>query len=171
MSTSDVPGFDPKHGDTLAAGCWAEHSDGSLIFILGVEKGTVYFDMYDTSEDPVVYYRDAMAEKAFKEEFSWEGGGRGKSKDRWTWHDKTPFAWDRVIKAGAKPGAHVAAGDLISAAERVANSRKLRGRRVDPEEFRHMAEDERSDLGPAATAIRRGLQAALDYLDNVNRRR
>lgn len=29
MSTNDVPGANVAHFDTLAAGCWAEHDDGS----------------------------------------------------------------------------------------------------------------------------------------------
>lgn len=39
MSTNDVPGANPVNKDILAAGCWAEHADGSLLFVKGNEGG------------------------------------------------------------------------------------------------------------------------------------
>ena len=35
MSTNDVPGAKAANGDELAALNWAEHDDGSYIFVLG----------------------------------------------------------------------------------------------------------------------------------------
>lgn len=47
MSTNDVPGANPKNADVLAMGCWAEHEDGSLIFVESVEGGTVVYSIFD----------------------------------------------------------------------------------------------------------------------------
>lgn len=33
MSTQDVPGANRANRDQLASGCWAEHEDGSLLFV------------------------------------------------------------------------------------------------------------------------------------------
>lgn len=53
---------------------------------------------------------------------------KGKSKIRWTWHDKTPFPWDRVIKAGVRPGPRRAsAEDHLSEAARIAESMRDKG--------------------------------------------
>ena len=122
MSTNDVPGAKAANGDVLAMGCWAEHEDGSLILVESVEAGSVVYSIFDVAQEPPVEYRDAMPEQGFKTRFSWP------TKDviRWTWHDKTPFPWTRVMRdfpAGAK---HVTAKDHLSAAARVAESLQLR---------------------------------------------
>lgn len=125
MSTDDVPGYKPEHRDELAMGCWAEHADGSLIVVESTEGGRVVYSIFDTSLKPVTEFRDAMAEGAFKTQYSWKGKG-----DRWTWHDKTPFPWDRVIAAGARPGTRYAdVEDTLSEAERVRRMRmRMRNR-------------------------------------------
>jgi hypothetical protein len=87
---------------------------------------------------PIVEYRDAMPERDFKAAFSWKADTsklKGKAKSipqmEWTWHDKTRFPWERVIKEGAKDGMRYAsASDLRTAAERVADSLKLRAEKV-----------------------------------------
>lgn len=138
MSTNDVPGANPGNLDQLALGCWAESPDGSLIFVMSTEGGRVIYDVFDVQADgKVLTYRDAMPQKEFDVAFSWKadkakaGGKAAKVPDiRWTWHDKTPFPWDRVIKQGAKDGQqHASADDLISDAEKVRRSRdKVRGK-------------------------------------------
>jgi hypothetical protein len=140
MATQDVPGANPDNGDELHAGCWAEHDDGSLIFVEGAEGGNVVYSVFDMSKDPIVEYRDSMSEKSFKSTFS----AKGKVKDKWTWHDKTHFPWDRVIKKGFSDGPrHVSAEALLTAAERVAQSLRLRGKEV-ADDLRHRSEDVRA---------------------------
>lgn len=135
MSTNDVPGARPANRDQLAMGCWAEHEDGSLILVESTEGGRTIYSIFDVDKDPITEYRDAMNEGAFKQAFSW---APGKSKDeRWTWHDKTAFPWDRIIRDGARDGVrHASADDLLTAAERVRRSRELHaGRAVDADEI------------------------------------
>lgn len=143
MSTDEVPGANPANRDMLAMGCWAEHEDGSLILVKGVEAKVVY-EIYDVAVQPPVSYTDAMNESDFKKQFSWQPKD-GKTKDRWTWHDKTPFPWSRVMAAFAdrpRPG-YAAAEDQISAAARVAESLNLRGQRVREESIKHNTEEVR----------------------------
>lgn len=140
MSTNDVPGFKSSNNDVLAMGCWAESSDGSLIFVESVENGRVVYSMFDAAFTPILEYRDAMPEKDFKVAFSWKAD-RKPIKDKkasavpsdikWTWHDKTPFPWDRVIKQGAKDGLRFAsASDMLAQADKVAAS--VASNRQDP---------------------------------------
>lgn len=129
MSTNDVPGYNPKNSDALAMGCWAEHVDGSLIFVESTEANRVIYSLFDISKNPPIEYRDAMPEDNFKKNFSWDDNN--KKFDKWTWHDKTAFPWDRVIKAGVPDGGRFAMAEhQMSAAERVADSLKLYGARV-----------------------------------------
>lgn len=143
MSTNDVPGANPQNNDELAMGCWAEHSDGSLIVVESTEAGRVVYSIFDTSKTPIVEYRDAMPEVSFKKTFTWapeskanaattaKGKAAALAAIKWTWHDKTPFPWDKVIKQGATDGTKMAsASDLFTAAERVADSLKLRAGEV-----------------------------------------
>lgn len=126
MSTNDVPGANPDNDDELGVGCWAEHNDGSLIFVESTEADRVIYSMFDMAKTPIVEYRDAMPTASFEKTFS-----RDSVAGAWTWHDKTPFPWDRVIKGGAQDGArHAYARDTLNAAERVAESLRLRGERV-----------------------------------------
>ena len=161
MSTNDVPGFEPRNKDELANGAWAEHDDGSLLLVQSTEGGRVVYMMFDMSTEPITEYRDAMPEKGFKKTFSWNP--KDKDSIKWTWHDKTPFPWDRVIREGASPGMHyVSADDHISAAERVALARRLRAEDFDPEEHDH--EVEKKVKGKTGRRIIRALQQVIDEL-------
>jgi hypothetical protein len=156
MSTQDVPGANPANADKLATGCWAEHSDGSLIFVKGTENGTIVYEIYDTAQTPPVYYNDAMREDAFKRQFSFPPVGS--SSDKWTWHDKTHFPWDRVMKGITRPVPQPAdSADIITAAKRVADSLKLRAQTLQAEDVSHNAETLRS----AAKTIMSGIAQAL----------
>jgi len=137
MSHNDVPGLKDdsgrsKHNDELAMGCWAEHDDGSLIFVEGVEDGRVVYSVFDLSHEEVIEYRDSMSELGFKKAFSWASEDDDKVIDSpWIWHDKTPFPWDRVMAVGRPGGRPASADHLLSAAERVARSRKMHRRGFD----------------------------------------
>jgi len=139
-------------------GCWAEHEDGSLIFVEGVEAGSVVYSIFDVAVVPPVEYRDAMPEQGFKTRFSWSPGSGKPSTDKWTWHDKTPMPWDRVMRdfnAGAR---HVSAFEELNAAQRVAQSLDLRAQAV---RERHSA---RPTLQQAATKIMEGIGDAISSL-------
>lgn len=145
MSTHDVPGANPDNGDELAVGCWAEHDDKSLIFVSGNENSRVIYSVFDMSKDPILEYRDAMPESAFKKAYSWD---KKKGGEKWTWHDKTPFPWDRVIKHGATDGLKFAsAHDQLSAAARVARSLGLEAREYSAEADAHRVDQTRGKLG------------------------
>ena len=118
MSTNDVPGAKASNNDALAAGCWAEHSeDNTLIRVDDVEGKRVIFSVFDTAKDPMIEYRTALPEKEFKENFSWKPNDP--KSEKWIWHDKTAFPWDRLIGDGLTDGArYPSAGGLLSAASR-----------------------------------------------------
>lgn len=159
MSTHDVPGANPSNGDTLAMGCWAEHDDGSLVFVESTEQGRVIFSMFDTRSDPITEYRHALTEAEFKKRFTWNPDDD--DGVTWTWHDKTPFAWDRVIKAGARPGTRApSADDTISAAEKVAASLDARVTGRTGADFSHLAET----VGVIGNNIIKGIQDAITRL-------
>ena len=159
MSTYDCPGANPAYADELALGCWAENSDGSLIFVESTENGRVIYSMFDVSTDPITEYRDSMPEAGFKQTFSY---GVGVSNIQWVWHDKTPFPWDRIIRLGARDGVrHAHAQELLTAAQRVAASRKVYGQPIDPEHYTHLAEVKRSK--PARSIMTR-IQRAINEL-------
>lgn len=162
MSTNDVPGFDPAHRDELAMGCWAEHEDGSLLLVQSTEGGRVVYMMFDVT-DGVTEYRDAMPEKQFKDTFSWNSKSKKKVDVKWTWHDKTPFPFDRIIKAGAKDGVHFAsAEDQLSAAAKVAKSLQLRKAEFRASSVEHLME--KIKKGPTASRVIRAVQAAISEL-------
>lgn len=136
MSTNDVPGAKPQNADVLAMGCWAEADDGSLIFVEAVEAGKVVYSIFDLAQDPPVEYRDAMAEGGFKTVFSWPTD----TGDRWTWHDKTLFPWDRIMgefASGPRPASALA---QMTAAQRVATSLHLRGSNLARDRVRRTTE-------------------------------
>jgi hypothetical protein len=138
MSTNDVPGANPANRDELGVGCWAEHDDGSLIFVESTEGNRVIYSMFDMSKDPPIEYRDAMPETSFKKTFSYDARA---SNEKWVWHDKTPFPWDRIIKNGFSDGGRMPSADhIMSAAERVAESLRLRGANMRPQDLRHRAD-------------------------------
>lgn len=131
MSTNDVPGHNPVHKDKLAMGCWAEHADGSLILVESVEGGRIIYSVFNMAATPPVEYRDAMPQKGFEEHFSFTKKSKKKKDDLplggiWTWHDKTPFPWNKIIKEGAVDGIrHACVDDQLNAALRVAKARDL----------------------------------------------
>jgi hypothetical protein len=158
MSTNDVPGHNPANLDALAMGAWAEHEDGSLILVESNEGGRVIYSIFDISKTPIVEFRDAMPEVNFKREYSWDPARPG--AERWTWHDKTPFPWDRVIKEGARDGVRYAsARDQLTAAERVAEKLRLRG-----EEYDDRHDDRRDREMARVSTMMGGIQRALDEL-------
>lgn len=152
MSTNDVPGADPRNADELAMGCWAEHSDGSMILVESTEGNRVVYSIFDMAKEPPIEYRDAMPTVSFNSTFSWAASGKKSLNEKWTWHDKTPFPWDRIIKAGVKDGSRLPAAEYTlnaaerimesrerhrTAAERVAEELKLQGHELDRENFDH----------------------------------
>lgn len=156
MSTNDVPGANPTNGDSLRMGCWAEHEDKSMIFVESTELDRVVYSLFDVSRDPPLEFRDAMAEDEFKKTFSWPN----KTGEKWTWHDKTPFPWDRIMR-DFPAGTRVASASAMStAAARIAESLGLRGRRVEGEDIGHL----RDELRSATTIIDR-LQRALNRIN------
>lgn len=146
MSTNDVPGANPVNKDILATGCWAEFDDGSLLFVKGNEQKQVVYELYDISQSPPVSYQDAMEESAFKKQFSFPPIGN--SKDKLTWHDKTPFPWNRVMQSFSKPRPEFAdVQDTLSAAARVAASLRLRAHEVTEENIEPKTEQTRARRG------------------------
>lgn len=141
MSTFDVPGANPANNDELRMGCWAEHEDGSLIFVYSTEGDRVIYTMFDLAKDPIIEYRDSMNLKAFEKSFTWNSSKKNKVAEKWVWHDKTPFPWNRIIKDGAQDGVKIAsAAGMMTAAGRVAESLRLRGQAVKSKAYDHMVE-------------------------------
>lgn len=156
MSTHDVPGANPVNGDALAMGCWAEHSDGSLILVESTEGSRVIYSIFDMAKEPPIEYRDAMPEVSFHSTFSWANAGKRSLNEKWTWHDKTPFPWDRIIKNGARDGSRLPAAEHVlnaaerimesrtrhsaTAAQRVADELRLQGQELDRDNFGHRME-------------------------------
>jgi len=132
MSTHDVPGANPANNDQLKMGCWAEHEDGSLIFVESTEGERVVYSMFDIAKTPLLEYRDAMAKATFEKTFTYDpDDDLDPAKIVWTWHDKTPFDWNRVIRAGGQDGPrHASAEHTRTAAQRVAESLELRGDQI-----------------------------------------
>lgn len=151
MATNDVPGANPANLDLLSVGCWGEDRDGtSLIHVVGRENGSVVFQMYDLTNG--MFYQDAMIEAEFKRTFSVPPVGN--SIVPWTWHDKTSFPWNRVMKRFQRPAPqHADVLDQMSAAERVARHLNLRSRELREEDV----------ADPGAEPRRRGY-AIMDRL-------
>ena len=63
MSTTDVPGANPANRDELGVGSWAEHADGSLIFVESTEGDRVVYSMFDVSAEPVMTAAARVAER------------------------------------------------------------------------------------------------------------
>jgi hypothetical protein len=125
MSTNDVPGCNPNNSDELAMGCWAEAKDGSLLLIESVEGDRVIYSIFNTAVNPPMEYRDAMPLNGFEDHFSYCNNKKPLG-GVWTWHDKTPFPWDRVIRKGIADGTKfVNIDDQITAAARVIEARNL----------------------------------------------
>jgi hypothetical protein len=161
MSTNDVPGAVPSNNDELKMGCWAEHDDGSMIFVKSTEGDRVIYEMFDTSQDPIVVYTDAMPLKDFEKKFSYDP--KILAGQKWVWHDKTPMPWNKVIKAGARDGlGYASAADQLAAAARVAQSLGLAGKPIDPDQLAHLAD--KSTLAKDARTIIQKLQSAINTL-------
>ena len=129
MSTNDVPGYKKENNDELGVGCWGEHSDGSMIFVEGVESGKVVYSIFDLSNDPPLEYRDAMPSSGFKSHFSWDPDDD--DSIQWTWHDKSSFPWDKVM-ANFKDGQrYPSAEDQITSAKKVSRALRIKGRRLE----------------------------------------
>jgi hypothetical protein len=126
MATDEVPGHNPANQDKLHIGCWAEHEDGSLLYVEGMESGNVIYLIIDPTP-PAMQYRHALPEPTFKVRYSWDP--TKPKADKWTWHDKTAFPWDRVMKL-SKGEEFVDAEEQLSAARRVADSLKLKGEKL-----------------------------------------
>ena len=126
MSTTDVPGARAANHDVLAMGCWAEHDDGSLIFVESTEADTVVYSIFDVAITPVIEYRDAMPVTGFQARFSWRPDDDDDDDVKWTWHDKTPFPWERVMEHFPPGTRNASAKATMSAAQRVARSLDLR---------------------------------------------
>lgn len=158
--TNDVPGANPANFDSLKTGAWAEHDDGSLIFVKGVEGTKVIYEIYDLAQSPPVYYQDAMLEDDFKKAFSVPPTGT--SAEKWSWHDKTPFVWGKVMKTFDKPRPVSAdVHDMLSAAARVAQSLRLRAQKLTPEDVAPATEQ----TGPkAGSSIIERIQKAIAVL-------
>lgn len=174
MSTNDVPGANPTNADTLHMGCWGEHEDGSLIFVKSTEGDRVIYEMYDPNQTPILFFQDAMVEDGFKKKYSWDPTNPNKSFGKWTWHDKSAFPWDTVIKA-ARPGLqHASAADQLSAAQKVADALSDKPTAaqlvasavgatpspVDPAKLSHMLEN----MGPRGKFMMSKIQAAISML-------
>lgn len=158
MATQDVPGANPANKDILASGCWAEHDDGSLLYVKGTEGGQVVYEIYDLAQDPPVYYQDAMREAAFKKQFSYPPAGS--SPEKWTWHDKTPFPWAKVMKTFDKPRpVHADVHDTLSAAARVAQSLRLRAQKLTEDDVAPMTEQVRTKGRSILERFERALEA------------
>lgn len=161
MATSDVPGANKANIDELAAGAWAEHEDKSLLYVKGTENDQVVYELYDVAQDPPVYYQDAMRAQAFKDAFSFPPVGQ--SKEKWTWHDKTPFPWSRVMKTFDRPVPMPAdVHDTLTAAARVAESLRLKAQRLVKEQVAPNIEQEAPKVGGSGKRIIDRLQKALD---------
>ena len=159
MSTNDVPGAKPENRDVLAMGCWAEADDGSLIFVESVEAGKVVYSIFDMAQDPPIEYRDAMANGAFRSVFSWPTD----TGDKWTWHDKTPFPWDRVMedfKPAFRPASALA---TMTAAQRVAQSLHLHGEELARDRRRGQRRSTPESLERGRTVMER-IRAAMAEL-------
>lgn len=154
MSTNDVPGARAQNEDELAMGCWAEHEDGSLIFVENTEGDQVIYSMFDLSREPIMEWRDAMEEDEFKTTFSYPG----KSGEKWTWHDKTPFPWDRVIENFPQGARHASVNTIMTAAQRVAERLGLRGRRRSREDLTHMQDDIRGEAEQLISRLQRVIE-------------
>jgi len=163
MATHDVPGARAANHDELAMGCWAEHEDGTLIFVENTENDRVVYQIFELSQDPPLEYRDMMPIKGFKEKFSWDPSKP--KNDKLKWHDKSPFPWERVIKEGARPGArYPSAEHILTMAERIAESRGLSGESLKPEKYEHKTDRVFEVVGAAGEAIIDVIQNAVKKL-------
>lgn len=119
MATHSVPGKKPENQDVLARGCWAEHNDGSLLIVHGIEEGTVVYSLFGARTE----WSGRMEEDEFKTRYSFSERQDRDEAWRWLWHDKTPFPSERIVNAGMRSSENVK-----PAAQRVAEALGLRAR-------------------------------------------
>lgn len=163
MSTNDVPGARAANNDELGLGCWAEHEDGTLLFVESTEADRVIYSVFDTRKNPPMEFRDAMPEDGFKKHFSWDPNSKDDDQIKWTWHDKTPFPWDRIIEEGIPEGVrHASAQHLLTAAEKVAEKRDLIGKSVDEDDIKSRLS--KTIVGRVGRAVVSGIQSAISEL-------
>jgi hypothetical protein len=99
-----------------------------------------------------------MSEVSFKSTFSWKPGSQN---EKWTWHDKTPFPWDRIIKRGFPDGGRMPGAEhILTAAERVAESLRLKGAGI-AQDIRHRGEDTRKRVDMIWDKIGRALDELM----------
>lgn len=163
MSTNDVPGHRAENADQLAMGSWAEHEDGSLIFVQSVENKRVIYMLFDMRRMPPRRWQGAMDETKFKQHFSWDPKKAKKDPThfKWTWHDKKPFPWDNVMEEIDEEPLVQTEDEIKSAAERVAEALGLRAEAVRRADIEHQAEQVRPGTA-AGTEIMQRLRRALD---------
>lgn len=157
MSTNDVPGANAANNDELAMGCWAEHPDGSYLLVLSTENDEVIFSMFDTKDPTTPQYNDKLPKKEFEKHFSWDS--KNSNSIKWTWHDKTPFPWNLIIKAGAaKDGVMSSSADsqIKSAAAVMAKVLKMAKQDFNPDEFAHLMDKE------SPKSILKNIQSKID---------
>jgi len=78
-----------------------------------------------------VEYRASMLIGDFGRKFSVDPSKMSakKKQDSWTWHDKTPFPWEKIMQKGVREGLrHPSADQLLSQARRVEESAAKRVR-------------------------------------------
>jgi len=158
MSTYDVPGSNPANGDSLHPGCWAETDDDSLVYVEGVStnENSVIYSIFDlTDPNNPIEYRDSMPIDGFEELFK-------NSPDKWIWHDKTPFPWQRVM-AIFKDGNKIPSADqIISAAEKIAASRQLIKNKLKKDTFSHRVKN--TNITRSGSIIIDKIQRAINEL-------
>ncbi len=139
MSTNDVPGANKANFDKLSRGCWAEHADGSLIYVKDIdENDRVIFEILDLKASVApVHYSHAMALKEFEKQFSFDP--KNPKGLKWTWHDKTPFPWEKVMKVVSSPVPSMSADDTLSAAAKIAESLRARMQDLDEDALEEMS--------------------------------
>lgn len=168
MSTNDVPGAKDYNNDALAMGAWAEHADGSLMLVESTEANRVIYSVFDMARDPPIEYRDAMPEASFKTTYSWEAGStKKKLNEKWTWHDKTPFPWDRIIKHFKDGPKSAAADHTTTAAERIMASRDRHATAAQRVADELHLKGEELDRSNFEDRMERVLDAAKGFVDHL----
>lgn len=168
MSTNDVPGHKDYNNDQLACGAWAEHNDGSMIFVESTEGSRVIYSVFDMAHDPPIEYRDAMPEASFKSTYSWEAGqSKKKLNEKWTWHDKTPFPWDRIIKQFKDGPKAASAEDTTTAAERIMASRQRHANAAQRVADELNLRGEELDKGNLEHRFDKVLEGAVEFVEHI----
>lgn len=146
MATLDVPGANPDNKDVLGVGNWAEHNDGSLILINSLNDDRVIFSVFDMIKG--VEHRSTMPVDEFNRQFSANLEKQpGELDDKWLWHDKTEFPWDRLFDTSkmellpdndASLAVTIERSEAIatSVADRISNKISTQVAKLDPEKVK-----------------------------------